>query len=269
MIFFQFVLVISFSNDIFFKNEVFFIDYINQLINFSMNSSRNFTIHQCDTAEGSYLSSNEVIIQEIEPDFSTETTSDNSSSGSDMATTARDKFFEYLRHEENKNRWSAKYLLCKKNKRVIDMIGVTSNFTRHARTYHKEQYEQWLIECKRIKSIPVHNKITNHFRKKSQSSVRQTYGSNHPRQMELSMAIVNDLIISLGLPVSIVERGAFVNFMRKVDVKFTMMSRRTMTRTTLPSLYEKMNDHLRNFCSTATFLSLALDVWSDRRMRSF
>ena len=60
--------------------------------------------------------------------------------------TARDKFFEDLQHEKDKNRWSAKCLLCEKSKRIIDTLGVTSNFTRHAREYHKEEYEQWLIQ---------------------------------------------------------------------------------------------------------------------------
>ena len=79
-------------------------------------------MHQCDTIEGSYLSSTEVIIQETGPDFSTDITSGNSSSGSDVASTGRDKIFRDLRHEENKNRWFAKCLLYTTNKRVIDMI---------------------------------------------------------------------------------------------------------------------------------------------------
>ena len=53
--------------------------------------------------------------------------------------------------------------------------------------------------------------------------------------------------------------------MKTVNPKFCLTSRRT----TVPSLYEKMRDQLKHFCSTATFLALALDVWSDRRLQSF
>ena len=83
------------------------------------------------------------------------------------------------------------------------------------------------------------------------------------------MAIVNDLIIKLGLPLSILERPAFINFMKTIHPQFIMTSRRTLSRTTIPSLYEKMQDQLKAFCSTATFLSLTVDIWSDRRLRSF
>ncbi|CAF1525311.1 unnamed protein product, partial [Adineta ricciae] len=110
---------------------------------------------------------------------------------------------------------------------------------------------------------------TTHFQKPKHSPIGQSYGSNHSRQVELSAAIVNDLIISLGLPLSIVDRSAFINFMSKVDPKFTVTSRRTLTRKTIPILYEQMKNRLKMLCTTATFLSLTLDVWTDRRMRSF
>jgi hypothetical protein len=192
----------------------------------------------------------------------------SSSVPSNIPKTARDKFFKDIQYEKEKKKWSAECLLCEKSKRVFDRIGVTSNFTRHAREHHKQAFNIWLhelIESKSVSSIHQGNKITEHFQKTS----RLTYNTSHPRQAELSMSIVNDLIIKLGLPISIVERPAFVNFMKTVDPKFSVTSRRTLSRTTIPLLYEKMQDQLKAFCSTARFLSLALDIWSDRRLRSF
>ena len=93
-----------------------------------------------------------------------------------------------------------------------------------------------------------------------------TYSPNHSRQVELSKSIVDDLIIKLDLPLSIVDRPAFINFMKIVDLKFALTSRRTLSRTIILSLYDKIHDQLEKFCSTATFLSLALDIWSDRRL---
>lgn len=186
--------------------------------------------------------------------------------------TARDKFFKDLQYETEKGRYSGECLLCTKSKRIFEKLGVTSNFTRHARECHKEAFDIWVCELNESKSIsPTQstNKITNHFPKESHTPHHSTYNTNHPRQIELSTGVVNDLIIKLGLPLSIVERSAFINFMKTVDPKFCLTSRRTLSRTTLPSLYEKMRDQLKMFCSTATFLSLALDVWSDRRLRSF
>ncbi|CAF3105902.1 unnamed protein product [Rotaria sp. Silwood2] len=224
---------------------------------------------QISTIESSSLSNDELEMQEIQLIITTADGSESSSSSSVIHKTARDQFFEDIQHEKDKNRWSAKCLLCKKSKRIIDKLGVTSNFTRHARQYHKDQYEQWLNESKQVNSVVQKNKITHHFRKKSHSPVRLSYGPNNSRQIELYMAIVNDLIINLGLPLSIVERPAFINFMQKVDSKFIMTSRRTLSRKTIPVLHDKITDHLKMFCSTAIFLSLALDVWTDRRKRSF
>ncbi|CAF3849642.1 unnamed protein product [Rotaria magnacalcarata] len=180
-------------------------------------------------------------------------TSTTSSSILTTPKTARDKFFKDLQYETEKK------------------DGVTSNFTRHARECHKQAFDIWvreLNESKSVSSTKSVNKITNHFEKTSRSS-HSTYNANHPRQMELLMGVVKNLIIKLGLPLSIVERPAFIKFMETVDPKFVLTSRRTLTRTTIPLLYEKMHDQLKMFCSTATFLSLALDVWSDRRLRSF
>jgi len=185
--------------------------------------------------------------------------------------TARDQFFKDLQHEKDKDRWSAKCKLCEGTKRVVDKLGVTSNFTRHVKQYHKKDYEEWAKtnEYKQNKLSTKKNRITNSFQRKSAPSAGQLYGENHPRQIELSSAIVDNLIINLGLPISIVERPAFVDFMRKMDPKFSITSRRTLSRKTIPDLYDKMIDQLKLFCSKSVFLSLALDIWSDRRKRSF
>ncbi len=88
--------------------------------------------------------------------------------------TARNKFFEDILHKKDKNRWSAKCLLCKKSKRVIDKLGVTSDFTQHARDYHKEEYEQWLNESKQVNSVYT----------QESSPVCQSYGPDYSRQVD-------------------------------------------------------------------------------------
>lgn len=214
---------------------------------------------------------------QIETDISISAGTINSTSAASNLTVpkaTRDKFFKDLQYEieTEKKRWSAECLLCTKSKRIFDKLGVTSNFTRHVRECHKEAFDIWtreLNESKPVSPTGSVNKITNHFAKKSRLSPDSTYNTYHSRQVELSMGVVNDLIIKLGLPLSIVERPAFINFMKTVDPKFVLTSRRTLSRRTIPSLYEKMHDQLKMFCSTATFLSLALDIWSDRRLRSF
>jgi hypothetical protein len=57
--------------------------------------------------------------------------------------------------------------------------------------------------------------------------------------------------------------------MNTVDPKFTITSRRTLSRTTIPHLYNAMNDELKKFCNQSQFISLTLDIWTDRRLRAF
>ena len=189
--------------------------------------------------------------------------SNSPSPSSSIPRTARDKFFKDIQYQKEKKKWSAECLLCDKSKRVSDKIGVTSNFARHVREHHKQAFDVWLGELNELKgrsSKNETNKITKHFQKTT-STQGSKYNTNNPRQVELSMGTVNDLIIKLGLPLSIVERPTFINFIKTVDPKFRMTSRRTLSRTTIPSLYEKKRDQLQIFCSTATFLSLTLDIW--------
>lgn len=81
--------------------------------------------------------------------------------------------------------------------------------------------------------------------------------------------VVNDLIIDLGLPVSIVDHPTFIRAMSVVDSRFTLLSRRTPCRTVLPSALEQVMLKLKQACNKAQFLSLTLDVWTDRRVRAF
>lgn len=104
---------------------------------------------------------------------------------------------------------------------------------------------------------------------KTTKSSKSSYHANHPRQVELSQAVVVNLIIDLGLPLSLVERESFRSFMNLVDPKFSITSRRTLSRSTIPRLYNNMNKELKKFCDEIEFISLTLDIWTDRRMRAF
>lgn len=89
----------------------------------------------------------------------------SSCSSSSIPRTARDKFFKDIQYQKEKNKWSAECLLCEKPKTFFDNIGVTSNFTRHAREHHKEAFDIWLHELKNTSAKNQTNKITKHFQK--------------------------------------------------------------------------------------------------------
>ncbi|CAF2895039.1 unnamed protein product [Rotaria sp. Silwood2] len=182
-----------------------------------------------------------------------------------FAKTARDQFFtDIIKNERN---WSAKCIICEET--VYDNIGVTSNANRHVKKNHQTEYNEWSQKLKQ--SEQQQPKLFDYISKKRRvsSPSKQSYPPSHPRQQQLHDAIVQNLIIEAGLPLSLVERPEFVKFMSTVDPKFKNISRRTLTRTTIPCLYRKMNDMLKEFCATSEYISLTLDIWTDRRTRSF
>ena len=99
--------------------------------------------------------------------------------------------------------------------------------------------------------------------------VNQKYGPNNLRQLELTQMIVQDLIIDLGLPLSIVDHPAFLRAMNTIDPRFSVLSRRVLCREILPSALEQVMMKVKQACNDAKFVALTLDVWSDRRMRAF
>lgn len=186
-----------------------------------------------------------------------------------IGKTVRDHFFVDIKTIDEKNSWEATCNLCKTT--VRGTKGVTSNFNRHVKEFHKSRYEIWLNEMEQ-KTSSTQKKITSLMvieKAKRSDTASPSLSSNHPRQIELEKSIIEDLIIELGLPLSLVERQGFINFMNHVDSRFKMISRRTLTRNTLPNIYAKMMDGLQSFCTSAKCISLTLDLWSDRRQRAF
>ena len=153
-----------------------------------------------------------------------------------------------------------------------DTKGVTSNINRHIKTQHKKEYEEWCSQLhqfndKNLKRSDVFSNNNNITETRISSEAR--YHSSHPDEVQLSQAIVANLIIELGLLLSLVERESFINFMNLVDPQFTITSRQTLSCPRVPHLYNNMNKELKSFCDQGKFISLTLDIWTDHRMRAF
>ncbi|CAF3342402.1 unnamed protein product [Rotaria socialis] len=186
-----------------------------------------------DTAETETLLQGSIIAVSDTP-----SSTDESPATKALKKTARDQFYTDIKMTNETKSWEATCKICKS--KIRGTKGVTSNYNRHAKDFHPSEYESWQEQLQSI-SLTV----------------------------ELQKSIVENLIIELGLPLSLIERSGFITFMSNVDPKFSTISRRTLTRTILPDLYTKMLHGLKSFCSMATFISLTLDLWTDRRQRVF
>ena len=143
----------------------------------------------------------------------------------------------------------------------------TFNFVRHMKRHHLNTYNEWKhnLVMKEGESQLKQPSIKN-----AMMSPRGTkYTRDHPRQMALSKMVTNDLIIGLALPLSIVERPEFLQAMFTVDPKFIVPSRRSLCRDVLPKMVENVESELKRISKSSRFVSMTLDMWTDRRMRCF
>ena len=62
----------------------------------------------------------------------------------------------------------------------------------------------------------------------------QSYSAQNPRQKKLTDSLVNNLIISCALPISIVDHPNFRKFLSDSDPKYVPPSRQTVTYSILP-----------------------------------
>lgn len=93
------------------------------------------------------------------------------------------------------------------------------------------------------------------------------YHPSHHRQKELSAATVS-LIIEGNLPLNMVEQSWFAEFMKVVDNKFKVPSRYKIN-VSISQRYDQKRAILRSKLLDVKHVTLTLDMWSDRRMRSY
>jgi hypothetical protein len=71
------------------------------------------------------------------------------------------------------------------------------------------------------------------------------------------------------LPPTIVEHTAFRNFLKTFAPKWKHTSSRYFTNTLLPSLVNNTYNKIKTLLNDVNHLSITVDVWTDRRGRSF
>jgi hypothetical protein len=175
-------------------------------------------------------------------------------------------FKEYLTGDL-KGKTSATCILCKET--VWHLKNSTSNYSRHLQRKHKAEFDLWSSNASKEKKTDNKMKQISLEDSLSTSSHSAKYGPGHPRQIELTDMVVKDFIIGLDLPLSITEKPVFIRAMTIVDSKFNIPSRRSITSNNIPKLHDQIINKLKIACSSAEFVSLTFDGWTDRRMRAF
>ena len=75
------------------------------------------------------------------------------------------------------------------------------------------------------------------------------------------------MLISLMLPISIVEKQAWTDFMLVFDPSFTVPARNTIKKSIIPQMMNAVETQLIAIMSKIEWLNVCTDGWSDSTMR--
>jgi hypothetical protein len=73
----------------------------------------------------------------------------------------------------------------------------------------------------------------------------------------------------LMLPISIIERPAFIEFMTVLDPAFQVAARKTVKESWLPRLMTTVDTKIKARLQTIPYINVSVDGWSDAVMRCF
>lgn len=153
---------------------------------------------------------------------------------------------------ESKNKSiSGKCKICQRD--YPDRLGSTGNFHKHLKRKHHTQYE----ESKITDPNPIENDT---------DSISDNLPSN---VIKINKLILEELIIRCNVPSSIIEHTAFRKFLKTLAPKWKPASSRHFTKTLLPSLTVDTKNKIKDLLTTVEHICITVDVWTDRRGRSF
>jgi BED zinc finger len=159
----------------------------------------------------------------------------------------------------DKNRTNGLCRLCNQNYK--DKNGISSNFLKHFKRMHSLQYDQIFNrddDCLTDARNDVDMNCT------TTDLTNTKYKANR-----IILSITKNLIVRCNLPLNLVENPAFRDFMKECHFKYDPVSSKKLKRDIIPSLSNKVRGTIHEKLNNISYVTLTIDVWSDRRCRSF
>ncbi|XP_050706851.1 zinc finger BED domain-containing protein 4-like [Eriocheir sinensis] len=97
---------------------------------------------------------------------------------------------------------------------------------------------------------------------------RQAYPAESAKKKHLDSHLLKMIAIDMQ-PISLVENEGFKEFVKVLDPRYILPSRRELMRTHFPSLYENQVQQVRSELEGASFVTLTSDLWTSRQTKSF
>jgi len=161
----------------------------------------------------------------------------------------------------DKNRTNGLCRLCNRNYK--DQNGIFSNFLKHLKRIHPFEYDQ-IFARDEYECLTEENNVFGEDREAAADLTSTKY-----KQSRILLSIAKNLIIRCNLPLNLVENTAFRDFMKECNFKCEPVSTKKLKRDVIPLFTNKVLKTIHETLNTIHHVTLTIDVWSDRRCRSF
>jgi hypothetical protein len=159
----------------------------------------------------------------------------------------------------DKNRTNGLCRLCNRNYK--DQNGIFSNFLKHLKRIHPFEYDQ--IFSRQYECLTEENNVFGDDRAAADLT------NTKYKQSRILFSLTKNLIIRCNLPLNLVENPAFRDFMKECNFKFEPVSTKKLKHDIIPSLMNTVLKTIHETLNSIHHVTLTIDVWSDRRCRSF
>jgi len=167
----------------------------------------------------------------------------------------------------DKNRTNGLCKLCKRNYK--DQNGIFSNFLKHLKRVHPYEYDQIFDREYEYLNEEEKNAVEENDDRTTTTTTAGDLTSRKYKQNRIILSITKNLIIRCNLPLNLVENVGFRDFMKECNFKCEPISTKKLKRDVIPSLTNKILQTIHETLNSIDHVTLTVDVWSDRRCRSF
>lgn len=159
----------------------------------------------------------------------------------------------------DKNRTNGLCKLCRRNYK--DKSGVFSNFLKHLKTQHRFEFNQL--------SSSEHDYLADEDNDNEEDEQTTDLMNTKNKENRITLSLAKNLIIRCNLPLNLVEKPAFREFMKDCHLKYRPISTKRLKHDVIPSLSKTVLARIHETLNATDYVTLTVDIWSDRRCRAF
>ncbi len=168
----------------------------------------------------------------------------------------REKCWKNWRILHSKGTVYAQCVYCKDEKYHNGSTDSFSNFLRHLRRFHEEEYEK--------------TKAGRKSNSSDQSSMKNFLATKIPKDRQKKIDnLIAEMIVLDNLPLTILQREGFRKLISFLAPTYKIPSYEKMRDTIIPSIYSRIVEGVKEVLNSCDVATIMLDLWSSNSMVGF